>query len=344
MIAPNLKRRLSGVTSTIVRLVPIQARQIGIVAAGPGLPADIPKISLWRLPFLTRKVRRVWHARRNNEMLLGIVLRSILRRNLALLFTSASQRHHTGYTKWLISKMDAVIATSDKTAQYLRVPAKVILHGINTALFDLPENKSALRQELGLSDGLLVGCYGRIRHQKGTDVFVDALIKVMPEVPDMTGIVMGRATGKNDQYLDDLKAKAANAGLSDRLLFLPEVSVDQMADWYKILDLFVAPQRWEGFGLTPVEAMACGVPVIAGRVGAFEEQITEKTGQIIDQGDVDALGNAIVNATQDRDRLQKQGHAARLRVEQKFMIEDEAASIINVYRSLLAGRNSRSND
>ena len=44
-----------------------------------------------------------------------------------------------------------------------------------------------------------------------------------------------------------------------------------MPRWYQALDLLVAPQRWEGFGLTPLEAMACGVPVIATTVGAFDE-------------------------------------------------------------------------
>ena len=66
VIAPNLKRRLSGVTATVVRLVPMQARRIGIVTTGPGLPADMPHVALHRLPFLPRR-RRVWHARRNVE-------------------------------------------------------------------------------------------------------------------------------------------------------------------------------------------------------------------------------------------------------------------------------------
>lgn len=116
VIAPNLKRRLSGVTATIARLVPVQARLIGIAATGPGLPADLPHLPLWRLPFLPRDRWRVWHARRNTEMLLGIALRHLLRRRLKLLFTSASQRRHTGYTRWLIGRMDALVATSRRTA------------------------------------------------------------------------------------------------------------------------------------------------------------------------------------------------------------------------------------
>ena len=135
VIAPNLKRRLSGVTATIARLVPLQARMIGIVATGPGLPAEVPHLPLSRVVRMPRDRPRVWHARRNTEMALGLFLRGVLRRRLVLLFTSASQRRHTGYTKWLISRMDGLIATSGRTAAYLERAPVVILHGIDTAGF-----------------------------------------------------------------------------------------------------------------------------------------------------------------------------------------------------------------
>ncbi|MGR3342681.1 MAG: glycosyltransferase family 4 protein [Paracoccaceae bacterium] len=339
VIAPNLKRRLSGVTATIVRLVPILSKQIKIVATGPGLPVSMPHISLWRLPFLPSKMRKVWHARRNSEMLLGLLLKKICRRNLALLFTSASQRKHTRFTKFLISNMDAIIATSQKTAGYLERPATVIHHGIDTHSFAPARNIDALRKKLGLPIGLLIGCYGRIRHQKGTDLFVDALLDLLPRHPDFHGIVMGRATKAHTDFLIELQSKTARAGLSDRLDFLPEVGVDQVADWYKVLDLFVAPQRWEGFGLTPLEAMACGVPVVASRVGAFEEQILEnETGLIVERDDATAICCAIEAITKDRESLATKGVAARTNVDKNFRIEDEATEIISVYRSLLMSR------
>ncbi len=142
VIAPNLKRRLSGVTATIVRLVPLQAAMIGIAATGPGLPAHVPHLSLWRCLFLPRDRVRVWHARRNTEMLLGLILRTVFRRRLKLLFTSASQRPHTGYTRWLIGRMDGLVATSRKTAAYLDRGPMVILHGIDTEGFSPPPTES----------------------------------------------------------------------------------------------------------------------------------------------------------------------------------------------------------
>ena len=336
VIAPNLKRRLSGVTATVVRLIPVQARMIGIVTTGPGLPADLPHLPLWRMAFLPRDRWRVWHARRNTEMLVGLVLRDILRRKLKLLFTSASQRKHTGYTRWLIGKMDAVVATSARTAGYLTRPSLVILHGIDTEGFAPSDDRVALRRRLGLPDAVLIGCYGRIRAQKGTGDFVQAMIAVLPDRPDAVALVMGRATGPHAAFLDGLKADVAATGLTNRILFLPEVTVDQMPDWYRALDIYVAPQRWEGFGLTPLEAMACGVPVAATRVGAFEELVVPgETGALVDPNDISALAAATAALLDDPALRASQSAAARARVVQGFRIEDEASVLITVYRQLL---------
>lgn len=335
VIAPNLKRRLSGVTATIARLVPVQARMIGIAATGPGLPEAVPHLPLWQVLTLPRDRWRVWHARRNTEMLLGLVLRHLLRRRLKLLFTSASQRRHSAYTRWLIARMDAVVATSRRTADYLDRPATVILHGIDTDTFS-PADKAAVRARLDLPDGVLVGCYGRIRAQKGTDVFVHAMMRLLPSRPGVSAVVMGRAVGEHQAFLDRLRREVAEAGLADRILFRPEVTVDRMPDWYRALDLYVAPQRWEGFGLTPLEAMACGVPVVATRVGAFDELVTAETGRLVPPADVPAMAAAAADLLDDQGQRSRMAAASRARTLSGFRIEDEAAALVALYRRLLA--------
>lgn len=337
VIAPNLKRRLSGVTATVVRLVPLQARSIDIRATGPGLPPEVPHVPLWRMAVLPRDRWRVWHARRNTEMALGLVLRRVLGRKFRLLFTSASQRRHSGYTRWLIARMDRVVATSAKGAAYLERPADVIHHGIDTAGFAPPPDRAALRGNLGLpADQVLVGCYGRIREQKGTGDFVRAMMDLLPDRPQVTALVMGRATEKHRAYLADLQAQVRAAGLGDRILFLPEVTVDRMADWYGALDLYVAPQRWEGFGLTVLEAMSCGVPVVATRVGAFEELLTPDTGSLIPPDDPIAIRNAIAQWLDDDAARLLAARAARDHAVTHHDIKVEAQALIDVYREMLA--------
>jgi len=340
VIAPNFKKRLSGVTATVVRLVPVQSKDITIAATGPILPNHVPQIPLRSLITMPRSgpdgAPRVWHARRNVEMIGGLALKHLLRKRLKLVFTSASQRKQTGLTRWLIRQMDAVVATSERSAGYLERPAQVIMHGIDLAEYAPSQDKVGLRRSLGLPDGTLIGCYGRIRAQKGTDAFVKAMIPVLLQHTQTHALVMGRATEKHRAFEQSLKDLAAAEGLADRVHFLPEVPVEAMADWYRVLDLYVAPQRWEGFGLTPIEAMACGVPVIATRVGAFEQIVTPETGDLVAPDDIDALSDAVTKALgQEAQSLTSWGTETRPHVAKHFTIEREAAELVTLYRSLL---------
>ncbi|MEP1766401.1 MAG: glycosyltransferase [Sulfitobacter sp.] len=336
VIAPNFKRRLSGVTATVVRLVPLQAREIGIAATGPVLPDQVPQIPLSSLLTMPRGPVRVWHARRNVEMIGGLALKYILRKNLKLVFTSASQRKQTGLTRWLIRKMDAVIATSDKTAAFLERPAEVIMHGIDLDEYSPAKDRTALRAKLGLpTQGLLIGCYGRIRRSKGTDIFAAAMIELNKTHPAQA-LIMGRAMPKDRDFLQDISDAVQQENLTDQFHVLPEVPVEDMADWYRVLDLYIAPQRSEGFGLTPIEAMACGVPVIATRVGAFEQIVTENTGALVDVEDPKALADAIRTALTAPMPLTEWAQNTRAHVAKDFAIEREAAQLNALYRDLLS--------
>ena len=341
VIAPNFKRRLSGVTSTIIQLVPVQNRLGQKVATlGPGLPDTLPSmrwrdlLSLWTAP--RNKPFRVWHARRNIEMLPGIILRDLLRMKVKLVFTSASQRRHTGWSKFLISKMDAVIATSARTAAYLEVPATVSLHGIDPERFAPPADLAAAKTALGLDPALrYAGCFGRVRHQKGTDLFVDTMIRLLPTRPGWGAVVAGRATAQHVDFENGLKDKVKAAGLADRILFVGEHT--NINDWYRGLDLFIAPQRWEGFGLTPLEAMATSVPVIATEVGAFSELVVtgeNETGLMIARDDLDAMCDAAATLMDDDARRLAAGARGRDHVLSAFTIVGEAERLGAVYASL----------
>jgi mannosyltransferase len=341
VLAPNFKRRFSGVTSTVLRLVPLQAREIAIASCGPRLPDDLPQIRMRQLLSMSRSGpsgARVWHARRNTEMLAGLALKVLLRKRLKLLFTSAAQRRHTAYTRWLIRQMDAVIATSARSASWLECEAEVIHHGIDTTSFAPPADRDALRRDLGLDpEAVIVGCFGRVRAQKGTDLFVEAMLRVLPDRPAVHAIIMGGVTADQERFAADLAARIAASGLGDRLRILPEDKGFSIAPWFQALDLYVAPQRWEGFGLTPLEAMACEVPVVATRVGAFEELVSDaETGVLVDPEDLSGLVAGIERYLDDADRRKAHGAAARARALDKFRIEDEAAAITAIYRRLLA--------
>lgn len=340
VIAPNLKRRYSGVSSTVFRLVPVQAKKIAIATTGPVLPEDAPQFPASKLLWMSRSGpsgHRVWHSRRNIEMLVGLILKYVLRKRFKLVFTSAAQRRRGEYSRWLIRQMDAVVAASGKAKSYLGVPATVVLHGIDADAFAPATDRRALRSKLGLDeDALIVGCFGRIRSQKGTDLFVDAMIDLLPRHPGAQGIVMGGVTRDQQGFVDDLKAKIKAAGLSDRLRILPEDTGFTIAPWFKASDIYVAPQRWEGFGLTPLEAMSCGVPVVATRVGAFEDLVVpEKTGFLVPPEDLGALVDATDKLMSNATMRQSMAKAARHKVVEQHQIAHEADALIAIYQRLL---------
>ena len=339
VIAPHFKRRLSGVTSTVVQLVPEQVRLgRGIVTLGPGLPDHLPKMRWRQLPALWRRPEqarwRVWHARRNSEMLPGIVLRSVLRMPLKLLFTSAAQRNHSRYTKWLIRNMDAVVATSARSGSFLEVPHTVIRHGIDLDVFHPPRSADDAMAATGLPGRYLIGCFGRLRHQKGTDLFVRAMIELLPRHPDWTAVVCGRVTAEHQAFGEELKATVAAAGLSDRILFLGEV--DDIKPWYRRLTLYVAPSRNEGFGLTPLEAMASQTAVVASDAGAYAEQIVAgETGAVVKAGEYDALRDAIEPYLANPGLAEEHGRKGLEHVHANFALRREAEALERVYSAMI---------
>ncbi len=341
VVAPNLKMRLSGVTSTIVQLVPVQARTLGIATIGPGLPDDLPKMRWWQLPRLlglpASGRRRIWHARRNTEMAAGLVLRSVFRAPMYLLFTSAAQRDHRLFTKWLIRRMDAVIATSARSGSYLDVPHDVVMHGVDLDVFHPPSGMEDEFTASGLPGRFAVGCFGRIRQQKGTDLFVDAMIELLPQFPDWTAVITGRVTAENRGFAQMLTDRIGSAGLSDRIVFLGEVPDVKL--WFRRLSLYVAPSRNEGFGLTPLEAMASRTPVVASDAGAYAEMVVPgETGAVTPAGDGAALSAAIRPYLADPSLAEAHGRQALAHVQRHFPLAREAEGVAKAYDRLWSRR------
>src|SRR3982074_201390 len=161
LIVPNLHRRYSGVTATNRMVAPKLAKLFRAAWLGRDAPDGIARIGVadlvksWR-----RRNSLIWHARRNNEMIVGVLL-SWLGWPLKLVFTSAAQRHHTWITRWLIRRMDAIIATNDISASFLKRAATVIPHGVDTDAYAPPADRAAAFAEAGLPGRYAIGCFGR---------------------------------------------------------------------------------------------------------------------------------------------------------------------------------------
>jgi len=260
-------------------------------------------------------------------------LRDLFRAPLRLLFTSAAQRRHKPFTRWLIRRMDAVVATSTRSGSFLDVPHLVIMHGVDTQRFHPPHEAEDGWAATGLPGRYGIGCFGRIRHQKGTDLFVDAMIELLPRYPDWTAVVLGRATSEHQAFAEELQHRVREAGLDKRILFLGEVP--DVRPWYRRLTLYVAPSRNEGFGLTPLEAMASSTAVVASDAGAYAELVVPgETGDVVPADNGEALTRSIEMYMADPACAERQGRAGRAHVCANFALESEAAALREVYEAL----------
>jgi mannosyltransferase len=336
LIVPNLHRRYSGVTATNRMVAPKLAQLFRSAWFGPDAPEMMTRIGVADLLRLrSRRSPVIWHARRNNEMIVGVLLRS-LGWPLKLVFTSAAQRQHTWITRWLISRMDAIIATSEVSASFLKRKATVIPHGVDTERYAPPANRAAAFRQAGLPGRYAIGCFGRVRAQKGSDVFVEAMCQLLPRFPDFTAVIVGAITPEQSGFAKDLEKRIEAAGLRPRILIMGELPIEEVQRWYQRLTIYVFSSRNEGFGLTLIEAMAAGAALVASRAGAAELVIENGvSGVLTPPGDVEALVTALEPLMRDPTSAAQMGARARARAIEKFSLDAEAHRIAAVYRAVV---------
>jgi mannosyltransferase len=336
LIVPNLHWRYSGVTATNRMVSPKLAKMFRAGWLGSNAPDGIARmgvadlLKLWR-----RRTSLIWHARRNNEMIAGVLLRS-LDWPLKLVFTSAAQRHHSWITRWLISQMDAIIATSELSASFLKREATVIMHGVDTDVYSPPADRAAAFAEAALPGRYAIGCFGRVRAQKGSDVFVEAMCALLPRYPDFTAVLVGAIVPEQQGFAGDLRRRIEAAGLQSRIVITGELEIEEVQRWYQRLTIYAFTSRNEGFGLTLIEAMAAGAALVASRAGAAEFVVEDGvTGVLTPPGDIEALVKALEPLMRDPASAAAMGERARSRVVDKFSLDAEANAIADVYRRLV---------
>jgi mannosyltransferase len=336
LIVPNLHRRYSGVTATNRMVAPKLAGLFRAAWFGSDAPRGIARMAITDLAKLwRRRTPLIWHARRNNEMIAGVLLRSF-GWPLKLVFTSAAQRHHSWITRWLIRRMDAIIATSDISASFLKREATVIPHGVDTDTYAPPRDRAAAFAEAGLPGRYAIGCFGRVRAQKGSDVFVEAMCRLLPRYPDFTGVIVGAITPEQMAFANDLKKRIEAAGLQSRIVMTGELEIGQVQRWYQRLTIYAFTSRNEGFGLTLIEAMSAGAALVASRAGAAELVVEDGvSGVLTPSGDADVLVAALEPLMRDPASAAAMGERGRARVMEKFSLDAEADRIAEVYRTLV---------
>jgi len=342
LIVTNFNRNFTGVSATAAGVTRAHLGRYDLALTGhplPGCPTPISRSEATRLSRQPPPGQSVtlWHVRRNPEMRAALWARDVLRLPIRIIFTSAAQRRHSAFPRWLIARMDAVIATTEAAAEYVPNVAAVVPHGVDCAAFQPAPDRATAWAESGFGGARGIATIGRIRPEKGTDRFVDAMLRLLPDHRDITALVIGRAGGKYDAYLSDLKSKIDAAGLSDRILFPGEVPASELPNLLSGLSAVVQLPRYEGYGMAPLEGMASGVPFVATDAGYYQSFAAQGQAGLITLDDTPESAVAALDALlSDPERHAAMAKAARHLAETHFSIETEANGIADVYEALRA--------
>jgi glycosyltransferase involved in cell wall biosynthesis len=168
---------------------------------------------------------------------------------------------------------------------------------------------------------------------KGLAPLLEALAKVRTERHDAHLVVIGKPKGKST-----IPALIDRLGLDGAVEFVHGVTTDRIVELYAEAELAAVPSLYEGFSLPAVEAMACGVPIVATTGGALPEVIGRdgETGLLVPPGDASALAVALVRALDDPELRARVGAAGRARVLERFTWRNTALATVEHYRALIA--------
>ncbi|SCF25475.1 Glycosyltransferase involved in cell wall bisynthesis [Micromonospora matsumotoense] len=175
---------------------------------------------------------------------------------------------------------------------------------------------------------------GRMRDRKG---FQD-VIRALPAVPEAECVVVGGPPAEllpADAVARRLTALAESCGVADRVRLVGAVPRDELAAWYRSADVLVAAPWYEPFGRTPLEAMACGVPVVGTAVGGITDSVVDGlTGDLVPPRDPRALGGAVRRLLADRVRRFAYATAALDRIRVRYSFRHWAEQLTAVYASV----------
>ena len=263
------------------------------------------------------------------------------RRDMGILL---SPKHRLAYP--LINRMfDQVQAVSEAVREHtIRAggldPARVVTipNGIEIQPVAEADDGAALRATLAPGGGPVVLTVGNIRRVKGVDVMIRAAARVVARYPAASFLIAGET--HEPDYMRELRALGGQLRLDAHVRFLGKT--DQALALLKACDIFCLPSRSEGMSNALLEAMVCGRPSVATRVGGTPEVIEDgQNGFLVDNQDDATMAARILALLDDPELARAMGATARGVVEERFSAQRMAAEMAARYDGLLEARRPR---
>lgn len=214
----------------------------------------------------------------------------------------------------------------------------LMLNGYNEDVFyPQPVDRDAVMARWGMTlepQDEVVLFAGKLTGFKGVDTLLRAAARYEAARPGIVTLIAG-----DGEEREALKGLAKELGL-ERTRFIGHQSQDELRELYNMADLFAMPSRREPFGLVALEALGCGLPVVATNQGGLPEFVTEGRGELVDVDDAEGLARAILHqldtskdaperhaalAAEVRERFAQSRFAARLEGLYQHIIDEQAA-------------------
>lgn len=185
---------------------------------------------------------------------------------------------------------------------------------------------------------------GRLERRKGIDLLFAAATRLLTRLPHLHLDIVGndRLPGPGGgTWRDTFDADRASEGVRDRVHFRGEVSEPELRGFYAACDLFVAPSRFESFGLIFLEAMTFGKPVVGCRVGGVPEVVEDGVTGLLAAPDAASLEACLAALLEDADRREAMGRAGRARYLANFAPERLAVGMLALVDRMIGARDER---
>lgn len=250
-------------------------------------------------------------------------------------FVDASDKERLMWLKRLLINLGSkkIVFVSDRLrehyVQQLGFSARksvTIYNGVDTSVF-YSKKDDRIRKELDIGpEHVVIGAVGNIRPAKGYDLFLKAARLVYDQHPECRFVVAGQGAGPLYQQLVQLRD---NLGLEKVFYFIG--FRDDPAQVFNNLDIFVLPSTSEGFSISTIEAMACGLPVIVTKSGGPEEIVDNKINGIIADHSVESFSNSIKFLLKGGNFTSSFGHKSVDHVKEKYSLSNMISLYENIY-------------
>ena len=250
-------------------------------------------------------------------------LGKIKRREQGARDTSPAERRSTEFR--ILEEADRILTTCPAEVEELtglygaqRSRLALVPCGVDISTFR-PVDRREARNELGLPEGPTVAYVGRLVPRKGVDTLVEAFALLPRHLDARLVIVGGEPGAEGSAEVARLWALARKLKVKKRVTFTGSRPQQDLYRYYGAAHAAVTVPHYEPFGMTPLEAMACGVPVVGSRVGGIKTSVVDgKTGYLVPPKDPKALADRLLRLLSDGALRDRMGRAGRRRVEEHY--------------------------